>query len=162
MQSLVAADLVREGEHLVVYRERGYRFSILGEADEEQQISAAVRTFDEVIFPTLSSVLGPCPDRDGNRKEETIWWRVAVWGKQAEACNEYLAKGRPVLVEGRVRPDPATGGPRIWTGTDGQPRASYELTALNVRFLGGRGGEEREPALEDGEPPEFDADELPF
>ena len=73
-------------------------------------------------------------DRDGNPQEETIWWHVAVWGKQAETCNQYLAKGRPVLIEGRVRPDPATGGPRIWTDHDGAPRASYEVTALSVIF----------------------------
>ena len=79
-------------------------------------------------------------DRDGNSQEETIWWRVAVWGKMAETCNQYLFKGRPVLIEGRVRPDPVTGGPRIWTDKDGQPRASYEVNAISVRFLGGNGG----------------------
>jgi single-strand DNA-binding protein len=101
-------------------------------------------------------------DRDGNQQEETIWWRVAVWGKQAEVCNQYLSKGRPVLIEARVRPDPATGGPRIWTGNDGQPRASYELNALSVRFLGGR-GETAEPSAEEGEaPPDLNEDELPF
>jgi single-strand DNA-binding protein len=43
-----------------------------------------------------------------------------------------------VLVEGRMQPDPKTGGPRVWTGNDGVARASYEVTALDVRFLGGR------------------------
>jgi single-strand DNA-binding protein len=75
---------------------------------------------------------------DGTPGEETIWFRVSVWGKQAEACNQYLSKGRQVLVEGRLRPDPNTGGPRIWTRQDGTPGASFEITALNVRFLGGR------------------------
>ena len=50
---------------------------------------------------------------DGTPGEETIWFRVSVWGKQAETCNQYLSKGRQVLVEGRLRPDPATGGPRV-------------------------------------------------
>lgn len=100
-------------------------------------------------------------DRDGNSQEETIWWRVAVWGKQAETCNQYLSKGRPVLVEGRVRPDPATGGPRIWTGNDGQPRSSFEINAISVRFLGR--GDTAEPPAVDGEPPEdLNDDELPF
>jgi single-strand DNA-binding protein len=75
---------------------------------------------------------------DGTPGEETIWFRVSVWGKQAETCNQYLSKGRQVLVEGRLRPDPATGGPRIWTRQDGTSGASFEITALNVRFLGGR------------------------
>lgn len=101
-------------------------------------------------------------DRDGNRQEETIWWRVAVWGKQAETCNQYLAKGRPVLIEGRVRPDPATGGPRIWTDRDGAARASYEVNALSVRFLGkgeSRGDEPDGGYSGDGD---LDPGELPF
>jgi single-strand DNA-binding protein len=57
----------------------------------------------------------------------------------AEVCSQYLQKGRQVLVEGHLRPDPETGGPRIWTGNDGQARASFELTASSVKFLGGRG-----------------------
>lgn len=68
----------------------------------------------------------------------------------AEACSQYLFKGRPVLIEGRVRPDPATGGPRIWTDKDGQPRASYEVNAISVRFLGGNGGRARDTDDETG------------
>ena len=94
---------------------------------------------------------------DGTPGEETIWFRVSVWGKQAETCNQYLSKGRQVLVEGRLRPDPATGGPRVWTRQDGTPGASFEITALNVRFLGGRAegvaaGPEEE-VIEEGEIP---------
>ena len=77
---------------------------------------------------------------DGTPGEETIWFRVSVWGKQAETCNQYLSKGGQVLVEGRLRPDPATGGPRIWTRQDGTAGASFEVTSFNVRFLGGRPG----------------------
>jgi single-strand DNA-binding protein len=71
---------------------------------------------------------------DGQAKEETAWFRVSVWGKQAEPCNQYLAKGRKVLVEGVLVPD-ENGGPRIWTGSDGKPRASFEVRATTVRFL---------------------------
>jgi len=67
----------------------------------------------------------------------TTWFRVTVWRKQAETCNQYLQKGRAVLVEGELQTDPETGGPKIWTGNDGTPRTSYELTAYTVRFLGG-------------------------
>jgi single-strand DNA-binding protein len=74
---------------------------------------------------------------DGETVKETIWFRVSVWGKSAEACNEYLRKGRPVLVEGRLNPD-ESGNPRMWTGNDGQSRASFEVTAETVKFLGGR------------------------
>ncbi len=77
-------------------------------------------------------------DRNGQRVTRTTWFRVTVWGKQAETVNQYLAKGREVLVEGRMNPD-ENGGPRIWTRQDGTPAASYEITAQTVRFLGGRG-----------------------
>ena len=76
---------------------------------------------------------------NGERIKRTIWFRVSAWGKQAEICNQYLKKGRMVLVEGRVTADPNTGGPKVWSGQDGQPRASYEITAQTVRFLTPRG-----------------------
>lgn len=99
---------------------------------------------------------------DGSRGEETVWFRVSAWRRQAETCNEYLKKGRQVLVEGRLKPDSATGGPRVWTGNDGNPRASYELTALRVVFIGGRG---EAPAAGLGgpeEPPAESEEEIPF
>jgi single-strand DNA-binding protein len=71
---------------------------------------------------------------DGQQKEETAWFRISVFGKQAEACNQYLAKGRKVLVEGALVPD-ENGGPRIWTGQDGKAHASFEVRASTVRFL---------------------------
>jgi len=74
----------------------------------------------------------------GNRQEESTWFRVTTWGKMAEVCDQYLSKGRQVMVEGRLNPDKETGGPRVWTDQNGQPRAGYEITALEVKFLGGR------------------------
>jgi single-strand DNA-binding protein len=76
----------------------------------------------------------------GQQVDETTWFRISVWGAQAESCNQYLAKGRPVLVVGRLRPDPQTGGPRVFTRQDGSMGASYEVNASNVRFLPGGGG----------------------
>lgn len=75
----------------------------------------------------------------GAVQEETTWYRVSVWGRQAEAANQYLSKGRQVLVEGRLRPDPHTGGPRLYTRQDGTVGTSFEVTAEVVRFLGGNG-----------------------
>lgn len=99
-------------------------------------------------------------DSSGNQVKETVWFRVAVWGKQAESCNQYLRKGRQVLVEGRLTPD-ENGNPRIWTAQDGTPRASYEVTAQTVRFLGAR--EEAGLLAEEGEIPGPAAeDEIPF
>lgn len=76
---------------------------------------------------------------DGNLVKETIWFRVSVWGKQAETCSQYLKKGSKVLIEGRLNPDPGTGGPRIWSRTDGTSGANFEVTANTVRFLSSRG-----------------------
>ena len=85
----------------------------------------------------------------GESGEETTWFRVSVWGKQAESVNQYLAKGRQVFVEGRLIPDRATGGPRIWTGEDGQPRANYELRAVSVQFLGGSSSIQAQNTIEE-------------
>ncbi len=76
---------------------------------------------------------------NGELIKETVWFRVSAWGKMAETCNQYLKKGSKVLVEGRLTADATSGGPRIWTGQDGQPRASFEVSAQTVRFLSSRG-----------------------
>ena len=76
---------------------------------------------------------------NGEKVKETIWFRVTTWGKQAEVCNQYVKKGMKVLVDGRLTPDKATGGPRVWQRNDGSPAASFEVTAGTVRFLSSRG-----------------------
>ena len=73
--------------------------------------------------------------------DETTWFRVSVWGKQAEACQKYLSKGAKVLVEGRLRPDPS-GNPTTFQRKDGTTGASFEVTAENVRFLDGKADSE--------------------
>jgi single-strand DNA-binding protein len=77
-------------------------------------------------------------DNGGEPVKETTWFRVTTWGKQAETCNMFLHKGSKVLIEGRLTPDPETGGPRIWSRQDGSAGASYEITATTVRFLSGK------------------------
>ncbi len=76
--------------------------------------------------------------RDGQPAEETTWFRVSVFGPAAEACEQYLEKGRQVLVVGRLRPG-NDGGPRTFERRDGTVGASFEVTASTVRFL--QGGE---------------------
>jgi single-strand DNA-binding protein len=98
----------------------------------------------------------------GESKDETTWFRVSAWRQQAETANQYLSKGQRVLVEGRLRPDAQSGGPRLWTAQDGTVRASFELNAEQVRFLSSRD----EAAIMEGEPAEGPAaeeeDEIPF
>ncbi len=69
----------------------------------------------------------------GQRKEETEWHDVEVWGKQAEQCGEYLAKGRQVYVEGRLKTD------KWQDKQSGQDRYRVKVVADAVRFLGGGG-----------------------
>lgn len=70
-------------------------------------------------------------DAEGNRQQMTEWHRVVVWGKQAENCGKYLAKGRSVYVEGRLQT-------RSWDDkTSGQKRYSTEIVAQTVQFIGG-------------------------
>ena len=108
-----------------------------------------------------------------NPGEETTWFRVSAWRRQAEVCNQYLAKGRQVMVEGALTPDKATGGPRVWSGQDGQARASFELRADRVVFLGGgaggdnTGGGGHQSNADGGssashQPDEIAEDEIPF
>jgi single-strand DNA-binding protein len=65
----------------------------------------------------------------GEKREETSFLTVVVWGKQAESCNEYLDKGSPILVEGRLQT-------RDWETKDGQKRNVVEIVAERVQFLG--------------------------
>jgi single-strand DNA-binding protein len=74
-------------------------------------------------------------DASGQLKEETAWFRVSVFGKQAETCNQYLTKGARVLVEGELVIDEKTGGPRVYTRKDGTAGASFEVRGNLVRFL---------------------------
>ncbi len=71
-------------------------------------------------------------DPDGTRQERTEWHNVVVWGKQAETCGQYLAKGRQVFVEGAIRS-------RQYDDKDGNKRYITEVVARDVRFLGGSG-----------------------
>ena len=100
-------------------------------------------------------------DSSGELRDETVWFRVSVWGKQAEACHQYLKKGRQVFVEGRLVAD-ENGNPRIWNRQDGTPGASFELNAQTVQFLGTRG----DSPVEVDEPPAGfgpeTEDEIPF
>lgn len=79
-------------------------------------------------------------DSSGQKVKETTWFRVSVWGKQAENVNTYLQKGSSVLVEGELRPDKETGNPKTFTRSDGSTGASYEVHARVVRFLSTKGG----------------------
>ncbi len=74
-------------------------------------------------------------DPEGKPQEETVWFRISVYGKQAETVNEYLTKGQKVLVEGSLVADEKSGGPRVYARKDGSYGAAFEVRATVVRFL---------------------------
>jgi single-strand DNA-binding protein len=83
---------------------------------------------------------------DGGRKEETEWFTVVTWNKQAESCNECLSKGSQVYVEGRVHT-------RSWEDQGGQKHTRTEIIASQVIFL------TKKNQVEDDDFPEID---IPF
>jgi single-strand DNA-binding protein len=110
-------------------------------------------------------------DQQGERQEETEWFRVVAWGQQAEFAAEYLRKGNKVYIEGRIQT-------RQWEGQDGQKRYTTELVANTIQNLerrprddsgepGGPGGERApagggRPADRPADQPNTDYDDLPF
>ena len=73
---------------------------------------------------------------NGERIKRSLWYRVSVFGKLAEVCNQFVKKGMLVFVSGQLTADEATGGPRIWfSKKDNTPSSSFELKANEVKFL---------------------------
>lgn len=92
-------------------------------------------------------------DSGGEKQQRTTWFQVTAWRRLAETCNQYLSKGRLVMVEGTLRE------PKPWQGRDGDWRANLPLTAFNVKFL----GSSRESRPEEGpDIKDLDDEEIPF
>lgn len=107
-------------------------------------------------------------------KDETIWWRVTIWGEQFDKMMPYLKKGSPVIVVGELSK------PEIFTDREGRPQVSMNITASNVMFSPfGRPDQPAAENQEGGEPAyasvgesvahgqgksnnTFDEDEIPF
>ncbi len=111
-------------------------------------------------------------DKSGQKQEKTEWHRIVVWGKMAEVCGKYLAKGKQVYIEGRLQT-------RSWEDQQGQKKYTTEIVATTVQFLGGAPGERSASAsgtnygagassggygsTDFGPEPSFDTnDEIPF
>lgn len=74
-------------------------------------------------------------DDSGQPQEQTEWHNVVVWGKQAEACQQFLSKGRLVYAEGRIVT-------REWNDNEGKPKKTKDIMASTVRFLDSKKEEE--------------------
>jgi single-strand DNA-binding protein len=105
-------------------------------------------------------------DREGQKKEDTQWHRVILWGKTAETLQDYLTKGKQIYVEGRLET-------RQWDDKDGNKRYTTEVKADRITLLGGGGGGGRgamdrgaaaHPAVGADEPPmePITDDDIPF
>jgi single-strand DNA-binding protein len=109
-------------------------------------------------------------NKNGEREERTEWHRIVAWGRTAELCAQYLAKGRTVYIEGRIQT-------REWEDKEGQKRRTTEIVANTVQFLGGRGqgaggggggrdlpppSNPSEPPSNPSEPPPGGDDDIPF
>ncbi len=101
--------------------------------------------------------------KDGEKREETLFVDVVVWQKQAENCCQYLSKGRPVMIEGRLKLD-------TWENQQGEKRSKIRVVANNVQFLGrpedssgGRESAPKQPPPKDERGPEdIGEDDIPF
>jgi single-strand DNA-binding protein len=82
-------------------------------------------------------------DNTGQWVDKASFFDVVVWGQQGENCAQYLSKGREVAVDGRL-------DQRSWDAQDGTKRSKVEIIAETVVFLGGQGGEPREPVHRGG------------
>lgn len=107
-------------------------------------------------------------DASGQWVEKPSFFDVVVYGAAAENCHRYLTKGRQVAVDGRL-------DQRSWDAQDGSKRSKVEIIADYVEFIGGQGGETREPAFRGGAQPaagpaaqddfrdiDFGGDDIPF
>jgi single-strand DNA-binding protein len=99
-------------------------------------------------------------DKSGERVQKTEWHRIVTFGKLAEICGRYLAKGKLVYVEGRIQT-------RAWEDKEGNKRSTTEIIATNMQMLDSRGQkgadgypeEPPPPSAADGPLPE---DDVPF
>ena len=71
----------------------------------------------------------------GENNDVTTWFRVTLWRRQAEVASQYLSRGKPVYIEGRLRVEE-------YTDRDGKTRHSLEVTATDMQFIGSARGEE--------------------
>ena len=109
-------------------------------------------------------------DKEGQKQEKTEWHRIVVWGKLAEICGKYLAKGREAYIEGKLQT-------RSWEDQQGQKRYTTEVVASNVQFIGGQSSQsnyqpnfesqnqaQKDPFSDFSPEPDFNntGDEIPF
>ena len=152
-----------------------HRVTLIGRVGQDPQMrytpdGTPVTSFSVATTTRLGKDRNPdCPEGwkesfNGRNWELTTWWRITAWRQLAETVNQFVNKGMLVFVEGEVRGDATNGSqnPRVWTGNDGQARASFELTARTIKFLSGRDEEAAAPPVGEAPPEGYEEDALPF
>ncbi len=112
---------------------------------QKTQIIGRLGGDPEMRYTSKGTPVTTFPVAVDGRGEKTTWFRVTAWGRLAEVCNRYLGRGRPVFVEGEIDVS-------AWKDRDGKPRATLELTAHTVKFLGKDNG--NEPSTQEASKPE--------
>ena len=114
----------------------------------------------EMVARTVVSI---ATNRKYRGVEEVTWHRITFWGDLAETVNKWCQKGTVVMTEGRLTPDPETGGPRVWHDErDGTWKASYEVTAWEITFLANLRPKPESTGLFDGGTTQIsDLDDIP-
>lgn len=124
-----------------------HKISILGNLGNDPELSyfASGKAVVNMSIATNRAYTA----KDGQRVKKTTWFRVSAFGTMAENCEKYLSKGALVYVEGRLRADDY-GNPRIWERNDGSTAASFEVDAIDIRFLSSnRNNRSQRPEPED-------------
>lgn len=93
-------------------------------------------------------------DKNGEKQEKTEWFKITAWGKLAEICQQYLVKGQLVFIAG-------SGATREWQDKEGQKRTSFEITAREMKMLGG-GKKQEERSEAPASAPEISDEDIPF
>jgi single-strand DNA-binding protein len=97
--------------------------------DAEMRFTSGGTPVATVSLATTEKFTG----KDGQKREDTQWHRIVIWGKTAESLHEYLTKGKQIYVEGRIET-------KEWTNKEGVKAKSTEIRADKVVLLGGGGG----------------------
>lgn len=101
-------------------------------------------------------------DKTGETQDQTTWFRVTLWGRQAETASQFLTKGRPIYIEGRLRVEE-------WNDRDGRSRYTLEVHATDMQFIGGKSDDvpsasrpEEQPRQASSSASQIEDDDIPF
>jgi single-strand DNA-binding protein len=131
------------------------KVTVIGNVGNEPEMRFTPNGKPVTSFSVATNWLYTSPE--GERKQETEWFNVVAWNRLAEQCNQFLAKGKLVYVEGRLHT-------RSWEGQDGQSHSRMEVIANRVIFLDRKGaGAPGDEKVEDGGAGgDMEPEDLPF